>query len=296
MTNWSENRDTFYRRLSKLGPDPEVRISSASGSVILTRSHFDAFEGEGNHLAYAALGLCLSGGGPARRETDSYRFEGEWRPGRVGLALPGPPARGYAPSQEMLLIAFQLDEVPACHGHRPTPAQLRLAASQLYHDELITSVMIALMRDAEAHGAASAFFEHGLSLILHRLVARTDEAAARPVAPAALRKPQLSDTIELIETRLADDLRVKEMAATLGIDPRTFTRRFRQRTGYSPYQYLTLRRMERAKHLLQSEGSVTDTALAVGYANPAKFSAAFRRWVGVSPSQWRAESRHRKAR
>jgi AraC family transcriptional regulator len=47
--------------------------------------------------------------------------------------------------------------------------------------------------------------------------------------------------------------------------------------------------MERAKELLLSTASVTDTAIAVGYANLAKFSAAFRRWVGSSPSLWRRQ-------
>jgi len=45
--------------------------------------------------------------------------------------------------------------------------------------------------------------------------------------------------------------------------------------------------MKRAKELLRFGDSVTDTALAVGYANPAKFSAAFRRWVGMTPSAWK---------
>ncbi|MNW00509.1 Virulence regulon transcriptional activator VirF [compost metagenome] len=56
-----------------------------------------------------------------------------------------------------------------------------------------------------------------------------------------------------------------------------------------PYAYLTQRRMHWAQQALQGGLSVTEVAMACGYANPSKFSAAFRRVVGVSPSTW---SRH----
>lgn len=55
----------------------------------------------------------------------------------------------------------------------------------------------------------------------------------------------------------------------------------------TPYAYLTWRRMEAAKQMLQAGQPVTGIALAVGYANPGKFAAAFRRVVGQAPSAWR---------
>lgn len=51
-------------------------------------------------------------------------------------------------------------------------------------------------------------------------------------------------------------------------------------------KYLTIRQMERAKELLST---VSVTVAAVGYANPAKFSAAFRRWVGSTPSLFKQQ-------
>ncbi|WP_420833470.1 helix-turn-helix domain-containing protein [Sphingomonas pollutisoli] len=52
--------------------------------------------------------------------------------------------------------------------------------------------------------------------------------------------------------------------------------------------YLTQRRMERAKPLLDDGMPVTHVALSVGYSNPSKFAAAFRPICGCSPSAWRS--------
>jgi len=51
--------------------------------------------------------------------------------------------------------------------------------------------------------------------------------------------------------------------------------------------------MQWARGALAQGCSVTEVALASGYANPSKFSAAFRRVVGCSPSAWIAQSRAR---
>ena len=78
-----------------------------------------------------------------------------------------------------------------------------------------------------------------------------------------------------------------DIAGELDRDVRSLTRAFRAATGYAPYEYLTFRRMERAKELLGTAETVMEIALQVGYSNPAKFAAAFRRFCGCSPSEWR---------
>jgi len=286
MEDWSDNRDALHDRIHQLGSGPEVLISNPTGSVVISHGRYHAHEGVGEAMSYAVLGLCTGGGGRTRRESEQTCLDDVWRPNRAGLLLPGPAAQGFTPSMEMLTIAFNLNEIPACHGEKTTAADLVPITQQLIDDELIEAVMMALLRDAEAHGAASAFFDHGLSLILHQLGKRARTSRANNTPNHASRKA-LESSFELIESHLGDDLRVREMAAVAGIDTRTLTRLFKRETGYTPFQYLTRRRMARAKELLQAGESITNTALAVGYINPAKFSAAFRRWVGMTPSAWK---------
>lgn len=91
----------------------------------------------------------------------------------------------------------------------------------------------------------------------------------------------------MIEDQLGGDLSVTDMAAMVGRDVRGFTRSFRASTGRAPYEYLTYRRMENAKELLQGPQNITQIAGSLSYANPAKFVSAFKKYTDLSPTAWR---------
>ncbi len=62
----------------------------------------------------------------------------------------------------------------------------------------------------------------------------------------------------------------------------------RNRTGYTPHEYLTRFRLAKACELLQcTEKSVGEIGQAVGYDNNSHFSAAFRRLYGITPVEYR---------
>lgn len=75
---------------------------------------------------------------------------------------------------------------------------------------------------------------------------------------------------------------------TSGLQERTFNRRFRAATGYSPSEYLQNLRIEESKQLLESgSDGVGEIANAVGYSDEASFRRLFRRLVGLSPAEYR---------
>lgn len=81
---------------------------------------------------------------------------------------------------------------------------------------------------------------------------------------------------------------VAQMVKRSGLHDRTFKRRFRQATGYTPIDYVHALRVEEAKRMLEtSKISVEAVAAEIGYADPAHFSRLFRRLAGVTPAQWR---------
>lgn len=284
---WTERRDEYLTRMKKFEDVSHLSLSNPSGSILVRHGHYSAFEGDGPGIPYAVLGMCTSGGGRTRREMGNGTLDDVWRPSRVGLILPAGNASGFTPTMGILNVAFSLDELPACHGRKLALDDLSQATTQLYDDPLASSVMTALWHDAELHGTSTAFFEHGVSLVVHRLA---ELAQLEPQSTATPPKDhRLSRVLELIEDSLDTDLRVKDLAQTVDLDPRSFTRAFKQETTYTPFAYITRRRMEKAKQLLRSDISVTDVASTVGYSNPAKFAAAFRRWVGSSPSEWRRQ-------
>ena len=67
---------------------------------------------------------------------------------------------------------------------------------------------------------------------------------------------------------------------------------FHEQTGTSPMRYLTDLRMSRARKLLaDSSLTVREIAVRVGYPDPFHFSRSFKNAVGVSPAQFREQSR-----
>jgi transcriptional regulator GlxA family with amidase domain len=81
---------------------------------------------------------------------------------------------------------------------------------------------------------------------------------------------------------------VEHMTECSGLESRTFKRRFRAATGYSPLEYAQTLRIEEAKHLLETSDMPMDLiGVEVGYEDPASFRRLFKRMTGVTPSRYR---------
>jgi AraC family transcriptional regulator len=72
-----------------------------------------------------------------------------------------------------------------------------------------------------------------------------------------------------------------------------FARQFKAATGLPPHQYVILRRVERAKELLQAgtDLSLAEVAARAGFSDQSRFSHHFKRLVGVTPGQFRMSAR-----
>jgi transcriptional regulator GlxA family with amidase domain len=98
--------------------------------------------------------------------------------------------------------------------------------------------------------------------------------------------------IERCQTWLAQNYERADIIAELvrrsGLPKRTFDRRFRSATGYSPLAYVQALRIEEAKHLLETGSQpIEEIAQEVGYADLASFRRLFRRQAGMSPGDYR---------
>jgi AraC-like DNA-binding protein len=93
---------------------------------------------------------------------------------------------------------------------------------------------------------------------------------------------------DLASARYADPLDVAALARRAHVSRTHFSRCFKAAYGASPHQYLIARRMERAALLLrETDRSVTEISLDVGFRSLGTFSTTFSRWLGVSPSAYR---------
>lgn len=99
----------------------------------------------------------------------------------------------------------------------------------------------------------------------------------------------VSEAIAYINRNLYRPITVGDVAAAASFSPAHFSRVFKLQTGYSPYEYILLRRIDAAKHLLTSTRlSVKEVAYQVGYNSEEHFIHSFRKKVGVTPGDFRS--------
>lgn len=251
---------------------------------MLLSTAYPPFEGEIDNGPL--LRLALSVGPPTRlvHHVGGTRLEGLWRPRT--LTISPPRSRGVARTGEISMIGLALEPRQADGEVALNLDHVTALAGSFQDDAVLVSVLTSLHYEAKAHGASSAFFDQGRALILRRLTElHGANPKSRKICP--LCNTRFARVLDYVEHRLTDDLSVAEMAAVAGLDSSGFTRSLRARTGLPPYAWLTERRMERAKALLMGGIPVTQIAFMLGYTNPGKFSAAFRRVTGHPPSQWK---------
>lgn len=131
----------------------------------------------------------------------------------------------------------------------------------------------------------------GCKIELMRLLlalAERDVVAARP---ESLLSPFQMRTVKLMSQRmrasLADSHDVRSMASEVGVSAATLNNWFKGLYGMTAASYLRRLRIEKASELLVQGASVADAAIDVGYANPSKFAAAFKREQNILPSDFR---------
>ena len=94
--------------------------------------------------------------------------------------------------------------------------------------------------------------------------------------------------MNMIRQGALDEGSVNDLSARLGIGTRHLRRLFRQHIGAPPKAIADNQRVLFAKRLVvETDMPITQAALSAGYGSIRRFNAAFRKYVGRSPSQLR---------
>jgi AraC-like DNA-binding protein len=93
---------------------------------------------------------------------------------------------------------------------------------------------------------------------------------------------------DAMDRAYAEPLNVRAVASVAHVSEAHFIRTFRGVFGETPHRYLQRRRVERSMFLLrETDRSVTDVCLDVGFTSLGTFSRTFREIVGEAPSAYR---------
>jgi transcriptional regulator GlxA family with amidase domain len=110
--------------------------------------------------------------------------------------------------------------------------------------------------------------------------------------PVHLSNRRLLRARDVMDRSYGEALDVEALAKAAHVSRAHFIRSFRATFGETPHRYLQRRRIERAMAMLrETDLSVTEICLEVGFVSLGTFSRTFREVLGVSPSEYRERTR-----
>lgn len=96
------------------------------------------------------------------------------------------------------------------------------------------------------------------------------------------------DLERFFRRNLSEDISIKDYLEENFIDPNQFNKVFKKLYNQTPYKYLSnLRMMETQTLLLETDLSITDISLEVGYRDLSSFCRAFKNFSGYRPLEYR---------
>lgn len=168
--------------------------------------------------------------------------------------------------------------------------------ARLGFEDPIAAHLLAILSDEELldDPGAPLLVGRALDLLCLHLL-RQHGADGRPVRRSAARGGLAAWQLRRVTSHMMDRLdrptTLQELADMAGLSRYHFCTAFRRTTGLPPHLWLNEQRMRQARRLLDDPAlSISEVAMAVGYATPSAFTASFRRSVGITPSGYRRGS------
>ena len=134
--------------------------------------------------------------------------------------------------------------------------------------------------ESEFHGFRRYKREY-LSVLMKKLLMELPDTVGR-------RSDRAADIAAYIDENIGTELTSAALSARFGYHPYHINRIMRELTGLTTHEYVTTRRVERAKTLLtETNLTMTEIAQTLGFADSGHFSRVFGKYVGVTPSEYR---------
>jgi AraC family transcriptional regulator len=160
-------------------------------------------------------------------------------------------------------------------------------------DPLFTPLAIGLRRAALLRAATPLLsIEMMAAAAVERISAVLDAGTTRAKPERRMTSWRLNRIFDHFEARLAEEIHLADLASEVGLSESYLARTFRAATGTTLHAALMERRIARARSLMESAlhrgapANLADVAAATGFSSHAHMTTAFRRVLGVTPSEW----------
>lgn len=252
--------------------------------------NYDYMRGVAGHIAVG----CHRGDHPISWRIENKRFAS--RTSRTAFTLIPEGHDGHwdiGGPVEVSHVYLTQERLQACADVVAGGKRAEILVRVAFEDATAASLLEILSRESvQQSPSARLFVEQAIDLLCTRLVLGHSSIDALP-APAARRGLadwQVKRVTSFMRGNLDRQIGLDDLARLVNLSRFHFCTAFRQATGHTPHQWLTIQRIGRARELLADPKlAITDIALAVGYETPSAFAASFRKVTGASPSQFRRQ-------
>lgn len=172
----------------------------------------------------------------------------------------------------------------------PGAAEMPLAPRLFFEDQALSCTARKLEMLIESPDCDNQLYFEALGVVLtHELMRRN---RGTPCVKSSLRGGlaawQQRIVTDYIEENLARQIPLATLAGLVRLSPHYFCRAFKQSFGVPPHYYHSSRRIEHAKILLaRPTCSVTEIGVTLGFSTTSSFTAAFRKALSRTPTEYR---------
>jgi AraC family transcriptional regulator len=245
-------------------------------------------------FADLALGVYVRGRHRIWRKSGGRSVDGWTDPGTVNLTPAGFGGTWDASGSSRAIALFVpgafLSRVIAEHWEIE-PSHVEIVPQFLVRDPMIGALATRLASVAESSAAFGELYaESACEFLTHHIVHAYSSISSPPVrCSGGLPGRRLREVVDFIHEHLGDNISLHHLAGIAGVSVRHFERAFKQAVGEPPHAYVLGRRLAAAQDLLvgQPDLPVSEISARVGLSSSSHFALAFRRRVGVSPTEFR---------
>ena len=183
---------------------------------------------------------------------------------------------------------------PKSLGEGPEPFAVEsLRYESSFQDPLIAEMAYAITSELQRETSVGSMLVETLgSSLAARLVQNDVGTLARDVSAratqAGLDRRRLTRVLDYIGANLEGDLTLARLASVACLSRFHFSRAFKAAIGRSPHHYVSAKRLELAKQLLEKgDQPLAHIALTLKFSCQANFTRAFREATGQTPAQHR---------
>lgn len=151
-------------------------------------------------------------------------------------------------------------------------------------------VLMKQLQDSVRSSFPSTVLNYGTTTILCSLNAQLQKAAniKSPANPKNDQRQIYADIIDYVKLNTHVPLKVTDIAGHFGYNEKYLSHLFNEIAGIPLKQFILTNKMETANlKLADSNDSITDIALSLGFTDGHNFSKAYKKIVGLTPTEYR---------